>query len=202
VIIYGGLRRPPWYLWTMADQVAYEIRKSLKEKPKKTVDDAVLKGVTEVSFLHSFAARLEQLVQVVLIAASSTGRSLELMEVMVKADSLRDDHRQLIAHLSNVAYPLHTADATAVTAALLHRVMRFSELGSQRAGEFGAEREIARREGRVVDANPAVAWVRAHFARSGRATIPQEAYLGRERGELRQECRTRVFPEDQAQRSF
>ena len=49
----------------------------------------------------------------------------------------------------------------------------------------------------MVEANPVVEWIRAHFARQGRPIIPQEAYRTRERGELvkdASETRSRIGP--------
>jgi hypothetical protein len=155
------------------------IRESLKEEPKRAVDDAIVKGIREMVFLYGLRQSLETYLLQQEIERVLTAQLLAThLERMIEALLERDKTREALLNLLGI-YPLPADDAAAVTALHRNRQWMFYELQTRPMGVFGGSVGIGMFEGNPADLTPLVKWVTAHFVEQGRPTIPLEAYLHR-----------------------
>jgi hypothetical protein len=89
----------------------------------------------------------------------------------LERDGTRDDALKVLRYLAEVPYPLDAEDASSVLAAIRNQVVTFAQFAGSAHPWFH------------YDENPAVWWVRAHFAREGRTTIPLDVCVARDRDE-------------------
>ena len=183
----------PHPLERLSGQTEAAVRDRTKGKPKQEIDQAILEAKKELGFLYQLFNDVDQFVlkelQLIRLRAALLSEGIRAAD---ERESATNEAQKLVGYLARAPYPLCAADAASVLTVVRKRVLTFTHLESVWEGQLNAPATFPTDLDQRVDRqeNPVLEWVRAHFAREGRTTIPQEAYAARERGEYSQRPRT------------